>query len=116
MGQSIAVVVVVAVFAPALLSIRGQVASADEAAQASRASTVTIAHFEFQPPTLTISPGTKVRFSNTSGTAHTATRKGSFHTGRIKPGKSASVTFNRKGTFSYHCSIHPFMKGKIVVD
>ena len=49
-------------------------------------------------------------------TAHTATDKGAFDTGRIKPGHSVSVRFGHKGTFSYHCSIHPFMHGKIVVD
>jgi len=30
-------------------------------------------------------------------------------------GKSASHTFNQAGTFSYICSIHPFMKGTVVV-
>jgi plastocyanin len=25
------------------------------------------------------------------------------------------VRFNQKGTFRYHCKIHPFMRGKIVV-
>jgi len=26
------------------------------------------------------------------------------------------VTFNKRGTFAYHCKIHPFMKGKVVVE
>jgi plastocyanin len=25
------------------------------------------------------------------------------------------VRFTQKGTFAYHCTIHPFMHGKIVV-
>ncbi len=54
-------------------------------------------------------------FSNSAATAHTATDKGAFDTGRIKPGKSFAVRFEQKGTFSYHCKIHPFMHGKIVV-
>ena len=33
----------------------------------------------------------------------------------INSGKSAAVRFQRKGTFAYHCKIHPFMHGKIVV-
>jgi plastocyanin len=56
-----------------------------------------------------------VTFSNASGTAHTAS-SGAFDTGRIKPGQSVTVRFAQKGTFSYHCEIHPFMHGKIVVD
>lgn len=84
-------------------------------ASASGARTVGISHFEFHPHTLNIAKGTKVVFSNASGTAHTATDAGAFDTGRIKPGHSVSVRFTQKGTFSYHCEIHPFMHGKIIV-
>ncbi len=41
--------------------------------------------------------------------------QGAFDTGHIKPGHSVAVRFTQKGTFSYHCEIHPFMHGKIVV-
>lgn len=85
------------------------------APSASGAKTVTINHFEFHPHTLGIAKGTRVVFSNSSGTAHTATDAGAFDTGHIKPGHSVAVRFTRKGTFSYHCTIHPFMHGKIVV-
>jgi plastocyanin len=101
-------------FAPALVGLRGQSAVA-ASAQASTSPRVTINHFAFHPPTLRIAKGSSVVFSNTSSTAHTATRAGSFDTGHIKPGRSVSVRFSRKGTFAYHCSIHPFMHGKIVV-
>jgi len=105
----------VAAFVLALVGIDGQTASADETARASATATVTVPRFEFKPATVTISRGSKVRFSNTSGTTHTATRA-SFDTGRIKPGASATIRFNQKGTFPYHCNIHSFMKGKVVVD
>lgn len=114
--QAIAIALASGVFALALIGIWGGAASADDSARASRTSTVTIPAFKFQPATVTVSRGSKVRFSNTSGTTHTATRKGSFNTGRIKSGNSATVQFNGKGSFAYHCSIHPFMKGKVVVD
>ena len=113
--QTIAAALALAAFLLALVGLRGQTAAAAETAQASRASTVAIPGFEFRPATLTIAPGSKVRFSNTSGRVHTATRPGSFDTGRIKPGNSASIAFNRRGAFSYHCKIHPFMRGKVVV-
>ena len=84
-------------------------------ATASGAKTVDISHFEFHPHTLEVTKGTRVVFSNSSGTPHTATDRGVFDSGHIKPGHSFAVRFEQKGTFSYHCKIHPFMHGKIVV-
>jgi plastocyanin len=104
-----------AAVAAALVASDGGAASGP-AAHASGAKTVDINHFAFHPPTLRIQKGGKVTFANSSDTAHTATRAGSFDTGHIKPGKSVTVEFSQKGTFAYHCEIHPFMKGKIVVE
>jgi plastocyanin len=97
--------------------LAGQAAPAAQSgpAQASAAKTVGIDHFKFHPQTLDVAKGTKVVFSNSSGTAHTATEKGVFDSGQIKPGGSFAVRFEQKGTFRYHCEIHPFMHGKIVV-
>jgi plastocyanin len=100
----------------ALLALRSELAAAGPTARASATKTVGINHFAFHPPTLTISAGTKVNFTNSSKVAHTATRAGSFNTGRIAPGTTVSIRFKQKGTFSYHCSIHPFMHGRIVVQ
>jgi plastocyanin len=98
-------------------SARGEGASGGATAQASGAATVVINHFAFHPPTLTIAKGTKVTFSNTSKVTHTATSNGSsFDSGLIKPGTSVGIRFKQKGTFAYHCEIHPRMHGKIVVD
>ena len=94
---------------------RSPAAAQSGPAQASGTRTVDISHFEFHPPTLNVAKGTRVVFSNSSGTAHTATDKGAFDSGRIKPGASVAVRFEQKGTFRYHCKIHPFMKGKVVV-
>jgi plastocyanin len=103
------------VLAVALFVSQAAPAAQSGPAQASRARAVDISHFEFHPPTLSVAKGTKVVFSNSSGTAHTATDKGVFDSGQIKPGESFSVRFEQKGTFRYHCEIHPFMHGKIVV-
>lgn len=93
---------------------KGSASGAD--ATASGVKTVNINHFAFHPPTLRVKRGARVAFVNSSEVTHTATRAGSFNTGHIKPGKSVTVRFNQKGTFAYHCNIHPFMKGKIVVE
>jgi plastocyanin len=84
-------------------------------ATAGATKSVKIVSFAFQPKTLKLTRGAKVAFANSSNTAHTATTS-SFDTRRIAPGKTAVVRFANKGTFAYHCKIHPFMKGKIVVE
>lgn len=107
--------VAIAAIALLVVAVRGSDASAGEVAQTSRAKTVSIVNFAFKPSNMTVTAGSKVTFSNTSSAPHTATRAGSFDTGRIGPGASKSVKLSRKGTFAYHCSIHPSMHGKIVV-
>lgn len=91
-------------------------ATATATATASKGATVDINHFAFHPPTLTVAKGSTVTFSNSSKVSHTATRGGAFDTGMIRAGKSVSVRFAQKGTFAYHCEIHPLMHGKIVVN
>jgi plastocyanin len=85
-------------------------------AQTSATKNVEVSSFKFSPAGLTVAKGTRVVFSNTSRTAHTATDNGVFDTGRIKAGRTAVVRFEQRGTFKYHCKIHPFMKGRVVVD
>jgi plastocyanin len=89
---------------------------AEPTAGASAAKTVSVVNFAFKPGTVTVKRGARVAFANTSNTAHTATRGGAFDTKRIAPGKTKTVQFNRRGSFAYHCKIHPSMKGKVVVE
>ncbi len=73
--------------------------------------------FAFMPKTLKIVHGTTVKWTNTTTVTHTVTSDtGLFNSGLIAPGGTFSFTFKRAGTFTYHCTIHPFMKGKIVVS
>ena len=47
---------------------------------------------------------------------HTVTADdGSFDTGKIDPGASATITVDTAGTFAYHCNFHPSMKATITV-
>lgn len=84
----------------------------------SGASTVTIKNYIYKPATITVPKGTTVTFTNQDSTAHTATSKesGVFESGPIEPGKSAKVTLDTSGTFTYYCLFHPFMKGTITVE
>ncbi len=65
---------------------------------------------------MTIAVGDTVTWHNTGQAPHNATgNNGSFSTGTINPGGSASHTFNSAGTFSYICTIHPNMTGTVRV-
>jgi plastocyanin len=114
-GGLVAAGAVLAVAALALFSLSRDPASAAGPATASRSATVTINHFKFIPTPLHVAKGTTVVFSNASKVKHTATRRGSFDTGGIKPGKAVSIRFAAAGTYAYHCKIHPEMHGKIIV-
>jgi LPXTG-motif cell wall-anchored protein len=77
---------------------------------------VTIADFHFSPATTTVHVGDTITWSNSGPSSHTATAgNGSFNTGILKKGQSASHTFTQAGTFAYVCQIHPFMHGTIIV-
>jgi len=79
---------------------------------------VIIKNFTFSPNPVTVSVGATVSWSNQDGVAHTATSDtGAFDAGVISPGSTSNgVAFNTPGTFAYHCSIHPFMHGVVIVE
>jgi plastocyanin len=105
----------VALLALTVLGDRAATAASGAKAGASAMKAVDISHFAFHPPALRVKKGARVAFTNSSPVTHTASG-GSFDTKRIKPGKAKVVQFSQRGTFAYHCKIHPFMKGKIVVE
>lgn len=79
--------------------------------------TVRIKSMQFSPARLTIKAGDSVVFENADGPAHTATAdNGSFDTGNLSSGKSASVTFSEAGEIKYFCRWHRSMRGKITVQ
>lgn len=78
---------------------------------------VSIANMAFSVTTLKIGAGVTVKWTNNDGTTHTVTADdGSFDSGNIAPGASFTKQFNTKGTFAYHCSIHPMMTASVVVQ
>jgi plastocyanin len=87
-------------------------AKARKAASAS----VNAGDFFFSSASVTIAVGDTVTWHNTGQAPHNATgNNGTFSTGTIDPGSSASHTFNSAGTFSYICTIHPNMTGTVRV-
>jgi plastocyanin len=78
----------------------------------------------FVPDTLPVKAGTTVTWTNGDTTLHTVTsgtpeggNSGTeFDSSYIAAGKTFQHAFNTAGTFDYYCTLHPFMKGKIVVS
>ena len=78
---------------------------------------VTIQGDAFSPPSINVPRGTTVHWTNKDSTTHTVTSDtGLFDSKNMSQGSNFSHTFSEKGTFSYHCSIHTFMKGTIIVE
>ena len=78
---------------------------------------IDIANFAFSPAGVTIKAGTTVNWTNKDSLPHTVTSNtGLFESGELAPSSGKfSHTFSDKGSFSYHCSFHPNMKGTITV-
>jgi plastocyanin len=72
----------------------------------------------FAPSPTTVSLGQSVSWKNTDGIAHDIIQDtNSFTTPVIAPGGAANaVTMSARGTFTYHCGIHPSMVGTITVQ
>jgi quinohemoprotein ethanol dehydrogenase len=73
--------------------------------------------YQFRPSQTKIKVGTKATWTNGGKVPHNATAEdGSWATGEIPPGGSASVTFSKPGTYSYVDKDHPFVSAVIIVE
>jgi len=71
----------------------------------------------FVPNPSTVAQGTVVTWSNTDSTTHDiVSDTGVWDSGRVAGGDSFRFTFATRGTYPYHCTIHPSMTGTIVVQ
>ena len=78
--------------------------------------TVNIYNHAFDLAQLNVASGTTVKFVNKDTEPHTATADNDlFDTGVLEPGGSFKVYFEGSGTVTYHCELHPDMKGVIAV-
>lgn len=81
---------------------------------------ITIKNFAFDPSTLTVKTGTVVTWINQDATPHTifsdTGSPAAFSSAPFSTGASYTFTFTQPGTYTYHCSIHPSMKGTIIVQ
>ena len=82
---------------------------------------VAIRDFTFRPDSISVPPGATVTWVNCEvfGTEpHTTTADGAeWDSPELSPANPRfSHTFPTQGSFPYHCTPHPFMLGKVVVE
>jgi len=79
---------------------------------------VKIDNFTFAPTPLTIPAGTTVQWVNRDDIPHTVVSddKTTFKSKALDTDENYSYTFAKAGTYTYFCSIHPKMTGKVVVE
>jgi plastocyanin len=73
--------------------------------------------YNFRPLTAYVNIGGTVTWTNGSDAAHTVTSDAGSElaSSTFGAGKTFKHTFATTGTFAYHCSIHTYMVGKVVV-
>lgn len=73
--------------------------------------------YSFSPATIEVKKGITVTWSNVDSiAAHTVISvSGLFESQLIQPRGDFSFQFNELGVFDYYCSLHPWMKGVVIV-
>jgi amicyanin len=85
-------------------------------AAASPAVTVSMDHSTFIPSEITVAPGTTVTWVNVETMPHTVVDLNkAFRSKMLVKDATFSFTFTTAGDYNYLCSIHPNMKGKVIV-
>src|SRR5579864_791282 len=80
-------------------------------------SEVKIDNFSFAPQALTVAVGTTVTWTNRDDIPHTVVSTDGVFKSKVRDtDEKFSYTFSKAGTYSYFCSIHPKMTGKVVVQ
>jgi len=74
------------------------------------------------PSKISIRQGESVTWLNEDAAFHTVTSgtyenpNGMFDSEHLDPNESFTVKFEESGTFDYFCTLHPWMKGKVIVE
>ena len=77
---------------------------------------ITIDNFSFKAPTLTVPVGTTVVWQNDDDIAHNIVAlDGTFRSAALDTEDKFTFLFKEAGTFEYFCSLHPRMRGEVVV-
>jgi plastocyanin len=86
-------------------------------------ATIVMKNFAFNPAEITVKKGVIVKWVNNDSASHQIAADASpvnvftksLNSYIMAPSQEWSFTFDAVGTFNYHCSLHPEMKGAITV-
>jgi plastocyanin len=79
-------------------------------------ASVSMDHNTFIPGEITVAPGTTVTWVNNETMPHTVVNPNQgFRSKFLVKDAKFSFTFTTPGDYDYLCSIHPNMKGKVIV-
>jgi plastocyanin len=78
----------------------------------------------YAPPEVQVAAGNSIKWTNDDNVIHTVTQgkpseganSTEFNSGPIQPGGTFVHFFDESGTVDYYCTIHPHMKGKVIVN
>ncbi len=84
--------------------------------QNNQGTEVKIDNFTFGPDALNVPVNSTVTWVNKDDIPHTVVAKdGTFKSKALDTDQKFSFKFDKPGTYSYYCSVHPKMVGKVVV-
>jgi plastocyanin len=97
----------------AALALAGSVLAANASVRITESNN----RYSFGPAKVFVNVGQAVTWTNGSDAPHTVTSNSGTElaSSNINAGGTFSHTFNSTGTFAYHCTIHTYMKGSVVV-
>ncbi len=92
-----------------------------EPAYVGRTIEISIEKMAFSNETITIKKGDTIVWTNNDVNAHTVTvtqgpAPDKFDSNLLRQGQTFSHTFDIPSTYLYKCSLHPVMRGKIIVE
>jgi plastocyanin len=106
-----------AALAIVLIMMAGRAKSFGATVQDKPATEIKIDNFVFSPNTVTVAAGTTIHWTNHDDIPHNVVAEDkSFKSKVMDTDESFSYTFTKPGTYTYFCSIHPKMTGKVVVQ
>lgn len=83
----------------------------------STAPTVSIQNMAFYPAVIKVKKGSSVTWMQNDRMTHDVVSSDRlFKSQRLRQGQSFTQTFDQPGVYNYYCSLHPSMKGQVIVE
>jgi plastocyanin len=92
---------------PSSIALAAASAAAPQAKAPAASAQVTLSNLKFEPPSLTVTAGTTVTWTNKENSPHTVTADdSSFSSPNLNHNATFSHAFMKPGKYAYHCAYH----------